>query len=108
MKNLYWINDDQDMIYEASISDVVEGIDGKQIGFIVYSLELKCGKEYPAENFNINSLKWCSPEYFVEDVQDLTVVQYFEEESMIEAMESEGLTPLDGPLPHIYGWVDPE
>ena len=106
LKNIYWINDNEDMIYEATVSDTVEGIDGKQTGFIVYRLELRCGKEYPTENFGINSMKWCSPEYFVEDVQDLTVVQYFEEESMLDAMVSEGLSPWSGPLPHIYEWVD--
>ena len=108
MKAIYWINEDEDMIYEVHISDTIEGADGRE-GYNVLSAELVCGKEYPTDNYGIDGLRWCSPFYFVDDVQHETIVQYFESESMKEAIEDqEGWHEYIGELPRIYEWVDPE
>lgn len=106
MKNIYWMTDDGNFIYEASIGDTQESTDGKQ-GYIVYSLELVCGKEYPTDDSR--TMKWCSPDYFVEDVKyPGSIVQYFEEESMVEVFEDDGYVRWEGNLPKIYEWVEEE
>ena len=104
MKNVYFINEDDTMIYEANIADVQESVNGRQ-GYITYNVELVCGKEYPTDDSL--SMKWCSPDYFVEDVQGFNIIQYFEEQPMLEAFEDEGLYPYGADLPSkIYEWKE--
>ena len=105
MNNTYWANEDNDMIYKADVRDFQEGVDGKS-GYIVYGLELVCGKEYPVDSYNVNGLRWCSPDYFVEDVQYETVVQYFEMESLTSAMINDGFHQVAGLPDTIYEWID--
>ena len=106
MNKRYYLNDAKDMIYEVSVADVVENVDGRE-GYIVLDAELVCGKEYPTDNFNIDGIRWCSPDYFVDDVKTTSIIQYFETESMEEAIEdNEGWEPWKGELPFIYEWVD--
>lgn len=108
MKQIYWLDEDERMIYEISILDTLENIDGRE-GYITYSAELVCGMEYPTDNYGIDGQRWCSPDYFVDDVKYTTIIQYFETESLAEAIQDgEGWVPWEGELPKIYEWVDEE
>ena len=105
MKHIYWMNDSNDMIYELSVSDTIEGADGRE-GYIVYNAELVCGREYPTDNYGIDALRWCSPDYFVDDVKYTSVVQYFETESLEQAVaDTEGWHKIDKLPSPIYEWV---
>lgn len=108
MQNRYWLYEDYQMIYEVSISDTLENVDGRE-GYITYSAELVCGKEYPTDNYGIDYEVWCSPDYFSDSVKYETIVQYFETESLVDAIaDQQGWVPWKGPLPEIYEWVDEE
>ena len=106
MKQIYWANDSNDMIYELSVRETVEGIHSQE-GYIVYSADLVCGKEYPTDHFGIDAIRWCSPDYFVDAVKYINIIQYFETESLEQAIQdAEGWHAIDRLPSTIYDWVD--
>lgn len=84
----YVENEDAKLVYKVGSYETFSGCN-----YLHINLELIAGWDYvnPDEN---DVQGWCLAENFVEDIQTETVIQYFLQEGMEEALEANGYTIL--------------
>lgn len=99
MKRKYVQRDD--MIYKVNEPTLSTSSEGRYSS-LLYSLELVCGKEYVSDEYDF--IGWCAPDYFTEDVQSESIVQYFETESFNDLLTDEGFEEVSELPDHIYQW----
>ena len=96
----YVVDEDEKLVYKVGEFETFSDYEAIQI-----HLELVAGWDYvnPDEN---DIQGWCPANRFVEDVQTETVIQYFLQEGMKEALEDNGYTILRRFSPDLKAIID--
>ena len=91
----YVENEDDKLVYKVGSYETYANCN-----YLHINLELVAGWDYvnPDEN---DIQGWCPANRFVEDIQTETVIQYFLQEGMKEALEANGYTILENINSHL-------
>lgn len=90
-ENMYFLNEDEDRIYRLKSVETFNN--GSLNGNI--EMELICGRDYPSEEKypkpeDNESVKWCSAEYFIEEVRSESIHFNMMYDTIDNRLEDEG------------------
>lgn len=83
----FYVMSEDNIVYKVDCFQSNSGYD-----VLCFNLNIVTGLEY--SNEYDDTIGWCSPDTFSNDIQEDIVIQYFMEESAREAFESNGYTIL--------------